>query len=320
VVPAPVPVGSPITIRSATSPSMPMTVQPRAIEFPITILFASGPRWTTNVPSASPQTPAELRLWTVVLKANAAKHPYIQQCLSSIACLYTGLLDPRDHHVKYSRAYQYQIAASSSFRDSLFTIDETNWAATLIFAISMIMFQFASQQVSEDPFDYMDTLHILRMSADVASSVGPFLAKSKMWAFILRRNNEKALQPPNSHVWIALHLLEEAVALSALGKREVLVNAFQSLKRWVGLCNASPGTWREYIQFPSMVSMDYLRLLAEQDDVALLIFIYWCTVMRLGLARWFFSEWLPRAVATAQTKLTETWSDLLEWPNSVMNC
>jgi hypothetical protein len=288
--------------------------QPRPVDVPLTLLFLPKSIGRTSLP----HKPAvqETQLWARALTSQTAEHQYLQYCLMSIKCLFLETHEPSSRQVNHPRAYQHQITASSMFRNAPSTIEESNWLPVLIFSISMLIFQFASQQASKDEFDYLETLRVLKMSLGVASSVGPFLARSEMWAFINRRN-QLAHRPVDAGIWAAVQHLEDCIALSYC-RNSVLMDAVQALREWIEFCHGSPSNWKQYCLFPGMLSEEYLKLLADENDAALLIMIYWCSIMRLGPKRWFFDRWLTRASAMAQAKLTRDWSDVLEWSNTVV--
>jgi hypothetical protein len=102
-------------------------------------------------------------------------------------------------------------------------------------------------------------------------------------------------------------------------EREVLTGAVQALVEWALICDAAPRTWKHYVVFLGLVSSEFLKLMKGEDDLALLILIYWCAIMRLRARRWFLEQWLSRTAAMAQAKLTEDWSHALEWPNAVLS-
>lgn len=291
--------------------------QTGTIHLAIPLLFSTMPSKASNHMFAQ-HGPEEVGLWGLAVRKNAAEHSYIQYCIASIAYLYSQSIEPKHQLSKHSQAYEHQITASELFRVSAPAINESNWTAILIFAVSMIVFQFASQQDSERPIDYVETLHVLKRSAGISLSVRPFLEKSPMWSFINRRKL-LAVQPIDSDAWIALQCLDDGITLSESQDRETLLRAVRMLKEWTTMCNASPQQWKDYVIFPGMVPNDYLELLAMEDDFALLILVYWCAIMRLGPDRWFLQQWLPRTAALAETRMTGDWSDYLEWASRVLS-
>jgi hypothetical protein len=306
--------------KSIDVPVKQLSPEGRISEVPLDLLFICRPVPKEGFDPLAPVVAGEAQLWRHALINSMAQHPYLQSCLSSISSMYTEQNEPCGKHVDRSCAYQDQIAASETFRSVIFTVNESNWIAVIVFSIALIMFQFASQQGSLGDYDYVETLYVLKMSAGISASVAPFLWRSKMWNFIQYRNKlESRLVDP--HVWIALCNLRNTVASSVsheVHQREVLNVTVQALANWALICDASPRTWRHYIIFPGLLSSEFLELLASEDDLALLILIYWCAIMRLGSSRWFLERWLSRTAAMAQAKLTGNWSHVLKWPNNVL--
>jgi hypothetical protein len=291
--------------------------QPHITNIPMNLLFAVNSPWRKSIRCNDQRAQEESQLWAGLLSNNVAKHQYLQYCLSSITYLYNQTHELHPQQEERTHAYQHQIAASALFRRSPSSIDESNWVGVLIFSISLLVFQFASQQVSSSLIDYMETLRVLKMSASVTHFVGPFLARSEAWTFIQKRNGLR-WQPVDPTIWVALRNLKDTIAVSVTNNSDVLFAAVESLEQWAKLCNGSPLSWREYALFPGMVSTEFLQCLAEDDDAALLILIYWCAIMHRGPKRWFFERWLTRTATIARAKLTRDWADALLWPDTLL--
>jgi hypothetical protein len=264
----------------------------------------------------------ERRLWNHTLIINNSKHEYLRHCLASILCLYGEEDTPTNENTNHLLTYHHHLVASTLFRQSSTTVDQSNWLAVFIFSISTIVFQFASQQYcSAEGFDYIETLRVLKMSANVAISISPFLWQSLMWPWI-QRGKLLASKSVDESVWTALCTLEDTVTYSVLQHqvhdKNLLLAVVQDLKKWALFCNTSPRTWIDYILFPSMLPADYLDLLSKEDDLALLILIHWCAIMRLGTERWFMRRWIVQTTTLARAKLRGDWIRVLQWPSSVL--
>jgi hypothetical protein len=284
---------------------------------PLDHLFASRPPAKGTSSLMLPLEEHESKLWREAIETATPEHPYISFCISSISKLYSLTTSFRGDP---SLAYEDHITASYLFRCSQITVDEANWAAVLIFAVSLLIFQFASQQACLREHDYMETLCVLKTSAGVGTAVAPFLRRSKIWWFLSMRN-DLAWRHPDAEMWEALSRLRTAVTSTDaqdVQEREIVGSAVQALMDWARLCNGSPRTWKEYVMFPGAVPAEYLQLLDRGDDRALLILIFWCAIMRLGTKRWFLETWLTRTSDLASSRLTNNWSKVLEWPDAVM--
>lgn len=263
---------------------------------------------------------AESKLWKGAILPSAAKYDFVNHCLSSILRLLGDTEDTRTERGTDTAAYQRHLTALSSFRSAEIQVDQSNWAVIILFGCSVIIFEFGTQQICPDSmFDYMGTLHTLRMSAHMIASIESFLKHSKMWKYIQLRTT---VPGPLRESLAALHRLQLAIESSHLDanpENRVLLDTAQALIEWTVFCNASPSTWWHYIAFPSAVPPQYLHILVTENDLALLLLIYWCAVMQLGNKRWFLKEWPQRTVSVAISKLSAEWDNLLAWPYSVFD-
>jgi hypothetical protein len=202
-------------------------------------------------------------------------------------------------------------------------IDETNWIAVMTFAVCMIVFQFSVQEsCPERDFDYVETLRVLRSSIAINQESLPYLKKSKHWPLISHRNSipNKPLSPRMKASFYRLDsLISESLDSDIMNydeeeRAEINRQAFEELQKWTVECQGVPRTWKNYCEWPAAVNAEYLDLLAEGDDIALLILIHWCAVMYMSPKRWFVTAWSKKAATVAAVKLKKGWEGLLAWP------
>jgi hypothetical protein len=181
-------------------------------------------------------------------------------------------------------AYQHQVTASSLFRQSPPTVDEDNWLAVLAFGTFNLIFQFYSQHCCPDSqFDLVETLRVVRSTTDIQDAAEPFFHRSQLWKLIMSRTTIQDTQPDN-HLRDALQDLALVISDSCESEysdddgeatAEINRQAFCELREWTYSCQGLPRRWEMYCQWPNKVAPEYLDLLADGDDIALLIFIYW---------------------------------------------
>jgi hypothetical protein len=202
-------------------------------------------------------------------------------------------------------------------------IDETSWIAVLTFGICMIVFQLSVQEsCPEGDFNYVETLGVLRSSIAINHEALPYLQKSKHWPLIVHRNAipKKPLSPRMKTSFHRLDsLISESLDSDSMDydeeeRAEINRQAFEELQKWMVDCQGVPRTWKHYCEWPAAVNAEYLDLLAEGDDIALLIFIHWCAVMYLSPKRWFVTAWSKRAAMVATGNLKKDWGNALAWP------
>jgi hypothetical protein len=195
--------------------------------------------------------------------------------------------------------------------------------AVLTFEICMIIFQLSVQEFCpEGDFDYLETMRVLRSSMAINHEVLPYLRKSKHWPLIVQRTTIPKI-PLSSKMLASLHRLDSLVSESLESdgmdhdeeeRAEVNRQALEELQKWMVNCQGIPRTWKNYCEWPFAVNAEFIDLLAEGDDIALLIFIHWCAIMYMSQKRRFVTAWSKRAVTIAVRHLKRSWEDVLAWP------
>ncbi|KAI1653268.1 hypothetical protein F4813DRAFT_375261 [Daldinia decipiens] len=219
----------------------------------------------------------------------------------------------------YTFAYQHHIEASVLFRHSQPEVNGTNWMAVLIFGIGVIVFQFAAFLKTPDTIDnYLELLHILRGSFQLAIELAPFLRMSSLMLLTQPR-----LHSPKLHLdELVLNIL---ACLDSLGYPEdttgemkrACLQSIISLKEWIIEVNGYPGNWRQYMDWPAAVPEEYLSAISQRHPTSLVIFIYWCSIMHRCPKRWY-AGWASRAASVAMRHLGGEWNHVLEAPRKLL--
>ncbi|KAF2492496.1 hypothetical protein BU16DRAFT_467363 [Lophium mytilinum] len=267
-----------------------------------------------------PASSSERALWCANLGQALADCQYLQHTIISIHTLHVGPRLSKDAFSKATTlAQHHHILASNAFTHMAPVVNQQNWFAVFIFGISVIIFRFASQQYCPDRlFDYVEMLQVLRISRNVARSVSAYLFKSEMWPFVRDRALlELKYQSDNIGMQHAIDSLAGIVSGYRPGsedRREATFEAFEDLKTWILECRGYPSVWSHYIDWPATVQTEFLNAIRQEEDVPLLLLIYWCAIMYLGPRRWFMEVWLRRTAMVAKEKLDGDWTQVLEWP------
>ncbi|KAF2734656.1 hypothetical protein EJ04DRAFT_466285 [Polyplosphaeria fusca] len=342
--------GQSIPRDKATSPARAGCID----TIPASLGCYSAPSWTSGAADTSSRvsnplkrsltlvlaqswfTPAEQQLWAAAIEEAAAKYTFVGHSFLALSSLMCELNNPAQQIPML--AYQHHLQASALFRQALPSVNEENWIAVISFVVSMVIFHFTTQQASPDvEFDYVQSLKVLRHSKSVEDQIVPFLHKSPFYSLIVERNNS-TIPPPSTKLRTNLQKLARLVAQSVEhGDENAETNrkAFWELREWAFVCDRTPRTWRQFINWPGTVSNDFLDLLAKHDDIALLIFIHWCATLLTSPARihgywesmqgtmtppWqlFMNAWSQRASLLATSQLKKDYSEILAWPLSVV--
>ncbi|KAI1370363.1 hypothetical protein F4677DRAFT_457902 [Hypoxylon crocopeplum] len=253
------------------------------------------------------------------LTHQASRFSYVRRTIIALSTLHEWCQSSSRSDL-YASAYQHHIEASKSFRNSQAEVNETNWIAVLMFGIGVIIFQFATvMKTFNGADDYLQLLHVLRNSFDLAAELGPFLQTSlimQLTGAYLRR--------------LELHLDEDTwnavLYLDSLDYPEdttdetrcACLQSITALKEWVIKVDGHPGNWRDFIDWPAAISEQYLSALSHRHPVALVVFVYWCAIMHRSPKRWYMVGWANRAAIVAMGYLGEEWNHVLEFPRAIL--
>ncbi|KAK1241198.1 hypothetical protein MKX08_001172 [Trichoderma sp. CBMAI-0020] len=248
---------------------------------------------------------------------------YIEHNMAAISTLHdksTDSLLPEDGGNKLElAAYQHHSTASSKFRQSVGAINDRNWFKVLVFAISVLIFHFdihrrAKRGLSDGEF--MEPILALRGAALLGMELGPWLMKSRLLAAIKRRvEGEKPPWDDLAEQAISnLQLINEAS--SPLQTRAVYRDALNKLQFWLRLSSCKPRTWLHFVWWPGAVDQDYLDLLARKDQMAMVVLVHWCAVMKSSPKKWFMEGWVENVSRPVIPQIGQEWDGVMEWPLS----
>ncbi|KAI0002673.1 hypothetical protein F4779DRAFT_126587 [Xylariaceae sp. FL0662B] len=254
-------------------------------------------------------------------QANAFQ--YVHQTIVALDALHEWCQrTPPRSGVYAAAAYEHHLEASMLFRNSQADVTEANWAATLMFGIGVIIFQFATVSktaAAGASGDYLEMLRVLRSSASLAAQLAPFIHASPLMRFAGHYLSQRNLHLDES-TWNAVCSLDslDYPEDTADETRRACLQSIAALKEWVISVDGHPGNWHHFIQWPAAVSEQYLSALVRRHPVALVVFVYWCSIMRRSPKRWYMDGWANRAANVAMKHLGAEWNHVLEWPRSTL--
>lgn len=245
---------------------------------------------------------------------------YVEHNMAAISTLYemsTDALLPDDGSKKLEvAAYQHHSTASNEFRQSVGAINDRNWFSVLVFAISVLIFHFdihrrAKRGLSDDEF--MEPILALRGTALLGMELGPWLMKSRLLAAIKRRvEGEKPPWDDLAEQAISnLQLVNETS--SPLQTRAICRDTLNKLQFWLQLSSCKPRTWLHFVWWPGAVDQEYLDLLARKDQMAMVILVHWCAVMKSSPKKWFMEGWAENVSRPVIPQIGQEWDGVMEW-------
>lgn len=257
------------------------------------------------------------------LDEQADSDEYIEHNMAAISALHeksTDSLLPGDGSNNLElAAYQHHTAASGKFRQSVGAISDRNWFSVLLFAISVLIFHFDIHRRAKRGFangEFMEPILALRGAALLGMELGPWLMKSRLLA-AMRRRAEGETPPWDDLAEQAISNLQSINETSSpLQNRAVYRDTLHKLQLWLQLSSCKPRTWLHFVWWPGAVDQEYLDLLARKDQMALVILVHWCAVMKSSPKKWFMEGWAENVSRPVIPQIGQEWDGVMEWPLS----
>ncbi|KAI1407053.1 hypothetical protein F5Y13DRAFT_141936 [Hypoxylon sp. FL1857] len=249
----------------------------------------------------------------------ASNFKYVRRTITALYALCESCQGD-SHPNLQAAAYQDYIEASVLFRQSQVQVNEASWMAILMFGIGVIVFQFAEALNTSDEADgYLQVLYVLRNSFGVGSEVAPYLLSSPLMRFTGAKLSQLRL-PLDESIWNGVCRLDslDYPGDTADTIRCACLHSVVALKQWVLTVDSHPRNWQHFIEWPAAVSVQYLSALSNRYPVALVVFVYWCSIMHRSPKRWYMVGWADRAATAAMKHLGEEWDYLLEFPRNIL--
>jgi hypothetical protein len=254
--------------------------------------------------------------WDPQIVQEIGKHEFLQHAFLALSTLYEKQSSSSITKADLATACEHHIQASSLFRQSAPALKESEWVATLAFAMTVVIFQLRITTIQANKDCMAETMLILRSGANSARSVAPhFMAERSL------RNRELRATPMplDPHMLYAFENLERLVSEYNWVENfeKVYEQPVQALKQWLNMTQGQPRTWLHFIWWPSSIDPKYIYLLAQKDPVAIIIFLHWCTVMVNAPPRWFLNGWAATMAMQASDSVDVQWMPAVSWPSLV---
>lgn len=260
----------------------------------------------------------EDQIWEAEFARQVQHQPFLQHNFLAIASLHSHLTTTPSSGYLYVAACAHHLEASRLFRREISDVSERNWLATLVFAVGVGIFHFGISK-SEPSTSIMETMFFLRHASLLVSDITPWFQASSLRSIIQGKLGSTvfALDVDTS---LAFKGLADHNACHAADEttKKIYNAAISSLQDWLVLTCGHPRSWIHLIWWPSNLESDYMALLARRERMALVIFTYWCAVMRKAPRRWFLDGWAVRVATPIIETLGHDLDDVLEWPRRAL--
>lgn len=268
----------------------------------------------------------ERRVWNVQAVQHLGGQAYLQHNVLALNALQRYLVGAEDAAACYAAACSHHLEASRIFRQTTSTINDKNWLGAYILCTSVIMFHFAVSQVAAhphtfepvEPHDFLETFFVLRQSSLLGAQLRYFF-QGPLQGMIKQRLDKFEVKP---NVTVDQAVSDLCSAVDELkdidGTKSTLTTTATALQGWVHTTNGMPRSWVHIIWWPAAVGQDYINLLEQHHPFAVVIFIYWCTILSRAPSRWYMEGWAARTVLAALKCLPSELDALVQWPREIL--
>ncbi|OAL47349.1 hypothetical protein IQ07DRAFT_590196 [Pyrenochaeta sp. DS3sAY3a] len=271
-------------------------------------------------------SPPEIAFWSHALVGKTMRNKYIGHCIVSLAYVRYDITHDAKHRVcKY--AYEQHMAASQDFRRSIMVIDTHNWLSAISFHLFVMMFQFFTQAFCpESEFRIADTLQILRFGGGIEAVTRQHFYRSRYWQSILKVpiTDEFVIdRQTRANLEILDRAIErlEIVNTNERSRQSVLRQALLELHAWIHSCSGSPQYWHQYVSWPRQIPLQFVNLVVERDEVALLLMLVWNVVLYASRMPCIYL-WAGRsarcAIASIGIPSTGQYRHIVEWAEACL--
>ncbi|CAI6341413.1 unnamed protein product [Periconia digitata] len=270
--------------------------------------------------------PGETVLWANSMAEICVEKDYIMHTVMSLACGLQDVLSRPDKMVG-DKAYEHNIKASSLFRQQTEVIDSSNWLPPIMFHVLTVVFRLYSQAFcAPEDFSLVDTLRLFKSGMAIVRQTTGFVMKSPFWEFIVARTGlQTKLNTDNEpFLYESLGFLESVLSGEEENPFATEEQQYQArvhrqglgaLYGWIEHCDALPRSWPHYCGWPSLLSDEFLDLVEQKNEFALLLVIHWCGLLyrsnKPGVKAWAYRAGHD---ALSGIQHPEWWSDALDWP------
>jgi len=244
-------------------------------------------------------------LWQNEIPKLAERNLFLQHGLLALAALHMRFLYPHNFQHYHSQACEHHLKATASFRTTVSHVDEENCDAILVFSIAVNIFQFTTLLCHNlhripDFSDALEAFSTLRNALNMSWDMRQFLSRSPFARRLQRIGASVTLQNAETELrnLDALDYLNNCLDAAEDARRTCGI-AIRALNDWYPVLGSSPQTWVNFAWWPSAIPEEFLTLLKQKHQVALMIFVHWCTGFSKAPKRWYSDGWAGGAALCA---------------------
>ncbi|PVH85486.1 hypothetical protein DL98DRAFT_511538 [Cadophora sp. DSE1049] len=263
--------------------------------------------------------------WDILIPSQAASHEFLMHALLGVSALHIFHLkgkygDPSSNQY-LSRAHVHHAEALTLFRSTVRDITPANGTATAAFSCLFLIFSCGTahlpsteQGQDQDPVEalfiilrYFRSYRKLFVAAEIETWIGNLSPSPSHHPAILPGPS----YTPNPGAMSALDdlLHTNTMSTDSYVHKAIYHDTIIQMQRSLDCGSSLPR-----IIWPLSISDEYLALLEQRRDMALIILAHGCNLIMEMPYRWYVHDWIWRMTSAVTEQIDGEWRESMRWP------
>ncbi|RSL54124.1 hypothetical protein CEP53_007525 [Fusarium sp. AF-6] len=267
------------------------------------------------------------QIWRLAVPSVAEYNPFLMQALLACSSLHLATKYPSDQ-VYLTLAHQHQNKAMALFREAIGHVAETNCEAIAAFSHLLVVYAFGAERqentllltrsCSSDPDGICSWLYFIRNGCSLVNgyrhiiATGPLGKLVQIWG---EPNTEISQQKASEITERLMFIIQNGHRMWSPTECAILKDAAHKLGHAFASAEALGDgfdTWAAVRNWPTTVSIEYTRLLAEENPAALVFLGYYCLLLKKLQSAWYIATYPLQLLYILRGKLDPGWHHYID--------
>jgi hypothetical protein len=266
-------------------------------------------------------------IWQVAIPRMALQHAFLMHGILALSALHLSRMQPLRTRKLTFLASAHEQAALPSFRKHIsqsLNLNNNNETCDAVFSFSgfVIPFILASESASMSRIPGLEDaaphwFHAIRGLMVLLSGNWSTLSQGLYNPLLLAGGTSApvsyAHNPNDSHL-VEVQNLMSSYDFADVQESVACQIALDELRRILSPCKTTVGFKAAFLIWPSMVPIDYIRLLHLKHPIALIILAHYCVLIKKIETVWYLRGLGQNLLSSIHEVLEPKWRPWLEWP------
>ncbi|KAH7177128.1 hypothetical protein EDB81DRAFT_635170 [Dactylonectria macrodidyma] len=262
------------------------------------------------------------QVWRHAVPNMAEKNPFLMHAILACSALHLATKNPSNQQHLVS-ANNHQNKAMVLFREAVACVTETNCEAIVAFSHLLIVYSLGAERhdktvlltppPSSGPDGLCSWLYFIRNWCSLVNGYKHVIAAGPLAWLVQRRElpigdvNEQKVSYETSMVSA---VIREGADIWSYVDCEILNDAAQKLGRAFVAAGASGDgidAWYAVRDWPMIMSVEFTRLLAQENPAALVLLGYYCLLLKKLQSLWFIATYPLHLLYALKGRLSGRW-------------